>query len=266
LWLKAVHKNRAQNNSFKETMVIFKLQSARKLIAIPAALALLLASCGDKPAAPAASVVLSPTKDTQQQMTPDQVLQMLKEGNARFTTDHTVDRDHKADVAQTGKQGQYPFASVLSCIDSRSPPSLVFDRGVGDLFVASVAGNIVNPDILGSLEYASKVAGSKLVVVLGHTHCGAVKGACDKVELGNITQLLGKITPAVDMTPNTHGADRSSKNHHFVDAVAHNSVKLTVKQILDKSPVLRAMSEKGEIKIVAAMLDVETGKIEFYDK
>jgi carbonic anhydrase len=235
------------------------------------ALAFALSACAQQPAkqadAPAAaqsaSAPLIMTKERQQKMTADQALQMLKEGNARFVSDKTHDRDHPAHVKTTGKEGQYPLASIVNCIDSRTPPSLVFDKGIGDLFVASVAGNIVNPDILGSLEYASKVAGTKLIVVLGHTHCGAVKGACDNVALGNLTQLLAKIRPAVDATPNTHGSDRSSKNHHFVDAVAHNNVHLTVKDIMDKSAVLREMAQKGEIKIVGAMLDVETGKVHF---
>ncbi|MDQ9169725.1 carbonic anhydrase family protein [Oxalobacteraceae bacterium R-40] len=235
------------------------------------ALALALSACAQQPvkqaAAPAAaqsaSAPLIMTKERQQKITADQALQMLKEGNARFVSDQTHDRDHPAHVKTTGKGGQYPLASIVNCIDSRTPPSLVFDKGIGDLFVASVAGNIINPDILGSLEYASKVAGTKLIVVLGHTHCGAVKGACDNVALGNLTQLLAKIRPAVDATPNTHGSDRSSKNHHFVDAVAHNNVHLTVKDIMDKSAVLREMAQKGEIKIVGAMLDVETGKVHF---
>jgi carbonic anhydrase len=247
----------------------FYTASVGKLSAL--ALALVLSACAQQPAkqtaaAPAvqsASAPLIMTKERQQKLTPDQALQMLKEGNARFVADQTHDRDHPEHVKVTGKEGQYPLATIVSCIDSRTPPSLVFDKGIGDLFVASVAGNIVNPDILGSLEYASKVAGSKVIVVLGHTHCGAVKGACDNVALGNLTQLLAKIRPAVDATPNTHGSDRSSKNHHFVDEVAHKNVHLTVKDIMDKSAVLREMAQKGEIKIVGAMLDVETGKVHF---
>jgi carbonic anhydrase len=231
------------------------------------ALALALSACAQQPAkqstaenAPGPVIM---TKELQQKLTPDQALQMLKDGNARFVADKTHDRDHPEHVKVTGKEGQYPLASIVSCIDSRTPPSLVFDKGIGDLFVNSVAGNVVNPDILGSLEYGSKVAGTKLIVVLGHTHCGAVKGACDKVTMGNLSQLLAKIQPAVNATPNTHGSDRSSKNHHFVDAVAHENVHLTVKDIMDKSAVLRELAEKGEIKIVGAMLDVETGKVHF---
>ena len=229
-------------------------------------LSVALAACAGQPAqqtsAPAISAVMTQAK--QKQLSADQALQMLKDGNARFVSGKMEKRDLPAQVKATGHDGQYPFASVVSCIDSRAAPSLVFDQGIGDIFTARVAGNVVNEDILGSLEYASKVAGSKLVVILGHSHCGAVKGACDNAVLGNLTQLVAKIRPAVDATPDTHGADRSSKNHHFVDAVAENSVKMTVKTVMDKSPVLREMAEKGEIKVVGAMLDVETGKIQFY--
>jgi carbonic anhydrase len=228
--------------------------NAEKKVALPAATA---------PAPSPALVGEVMTKEKQSKITPDAAVEMLKKGNQRFASGKTTGRDWMAQINATGKGGQYPFASIVSCIDSRTPPSLVFDQGIGDLFVASVAGNIVNSDILGSLEYASKVAGSKVIVVLGHTHCGAVKGACDSAQLGNLTQLVAKIRPAVNATPNVHGSDRSSKNHHFVDAVAHKNVHLTVKEIMDKSAVLREMAEKGEIKIVGAMLDVETGKVHF---
>ena len=201
-------------------------------------------------------------KERQSQVTPDAAIAMLKQGNERFVSGNMAERDLKAQVKETGK-GQYPFASIVSCIDSRTPPALVFDQGIGDLFVASVAGNIVNPDILGSLEFASKVAGSKLIVVLGHTACGAVKGACDSAKLGNLTQLVNKIRPAVEATPNVNGTDRSSKNYAFVNEAARVNVHLTVKDIMNQSPVLREMAEKGEIKIVGAMLDVNTGKITF---
>jgi carbonic anhydrase len=242
-------------------------------------LAALLAACAQQPVAPPSqqatqgtqsvqAVQVAPktavmTKATQAAMTPDQALQRLKDGNARFVSGAMENRNLPAQVKATGVDGQYPFASIVSCIDSRAAPSQVFDLGVGDAFSARVAGNVVNADILGSLEYASKVAGAKLIVILGHTHCGAVKGACDDAKLGNLTQLLGKIRPAVNATPSAHGADRSSKNHHFVDEVAHGNVKLQVKQLLAKSKVLREMAAKGEIKVVGAMLDVETGKVLF---
>ena len=227
-------------------------------------LSLSLFACAHQPSASIAADPAVMTQAKQNQMSADQALQVLKDGNARFVSGNTIKRDLPAQVKATGHDGQFPLASIVSCIDSRSAPSQVFDQGVGDLFVASVAGNVVNEDILGSLEYASKVAGTKLIVVLGHTHCGGVKGACDAVELGNLTQLVGKIRPAVNMTPDVHGSDRSSKNHHFVDEVAENNVKLQVKAVLDKSPVLREMAQKGQIKVVGAMLDVETGKIRFF--
>jgi carbonic anhydrase len=229
------------------------------------ALSALLAACAYQPGAPqAASQGVTMTKARQEQMTPAQALEELREGNRRFVGGKMLQRNLPEQVKATGHDGQFPFASVVSCIDSRAAPSLVFDQGIGDLFTARVAGNIVNEDILGSLEYASKVAGSKLVVILGHTHCGAVKGACDSAVLGNLTQLVAKIRPAVDATPNTHGTDRSSNNHYFVDAVAENNVKMTVRTLLEKSPVLREMAEKGQIKVVGALLDVETGKVQFY--
>ena len=159
--------------------------------------------------------------------------------------------------------GQYPFATVLSCIDSRATPESLFDLAIGDAFVPRIAGNIVNPDILGSMEFASAAAGSKLIVVLGHTHCGAVKGACDGVKLGNLTGLLNKIRPAVDATPNQSGADRSSKNDLFVDAAALTNVRLTTQAIRRDSEVLRGLEQAGKLRIVAAMLNVQTGKVEF---
>jgi len=191
-------------------------------------------------------------------------LQILKDGNVRFVSGNIETRDLPMQTKATGRDGQYPLASVVSCIDSRADPALVFDQGIGDLFVARVAGNVVNPDILGSLEYASAVAGTKLIVILGHTHCGAVKGACDSAVLGNLTQLVDKIRPAVNATPDKRGGDRSSKNHHFVDAVAETNVHLTVKELLAKSAVLRQMVEKGQVKVVGAMLDVETGEVRFH--
>lgn len=223
-----------------------------------------LFACAHQPSATIAADPAVMTQAKLTQMSAGQALQALKDGNARFVSGNVIKRDLPAQVKATGHDGQFPLASIVSCIDSRSAPSQVFDQGVGDLFVASVAGNVVNDDILGSLEYASKVVGTKLIVVLGHTHCGGVKGACDAAELGNLTQLLNKIRPAVNMTPDVHGSDRSSKNHYFVDEVAENNVKLNVKAVLDKSPVLREMAQKGQVKVIGAMLDVETGKIRFF--
>jgi carbonic anhydrase len=164
-------------------------------------------------------------------------------------------------VKTTG-YSQYPMATVVSCIDSRAGPEIVFDQGIGDVFSARVAGNFVNEDILGSLEFGSKAAGSKLIVVLGHTSCGAIKGACDDVVLGNLTGMLAKIKPAVASV--SMDGDRTSKNDAFVQMVAEANVKRTVNDIMVKSPVLKAMADAGEIKIVGAMLDVKTGVVTWY--
>lgn len=239
------------------------------------AFALLFSSCANLQTAPTATApvaVVKPdtviaealTKERQDKITPAQAIKMLKEGNDRFVSGKMLKRDLVAQAHASGHAGQFPFASVVACIDSRSDPALVFDQGIGDIFTARVAGNIVNPDILGSLEYAAKVAGSKVIVVLGHTHCGAVKGACDKVAMGNLTQLVAKISPAVKATPNVNGPDRTSHNHEFVDEVAEMNVKMTVKAITAKSTILKDMVKKKQIKIIGAMLNVETGEIEFY--
>ncbi|QBC45672.1 carbonic anhydrase [Iodobacter fluviatilis] len=198
------------------------------------------------------------SKAIQASITPDSAIEILKAGNQRFVGGKWIKRNYKKQVMQTAL-GQYPFASIVACIDSRSGSEVVFDQGIGDLFTARVAGNIINPDILGSLEYAAKVAGSKIIVVMGHSQCGAIKGACDGVHMGNLTALLEKIKPAVDATK-TEG-ERSSKNHEFVQDVAHENVEQSIKKIREMSPILKEMEEKGEIKIVGAMYDVSTGKV-----
>jgi carbonic anhydrase len=203
------------------------------------------------------------TREAQAAITPAKALGMLKRGNERFVSGKTVERDLLAQVKQTSK-GQFPFAAVVSCLDSRIPPAIVFDRGIGDLFVARVAGNFVNDDILGSLEFATKLAGAKLIVVMGHTECGAVKGACDAAQLGLLTATLANINPAVravqgDYTP------RGSQNAEFVQAVAETNVQLTMQKLRDRSVVLREMIDKGEIGLVGAMYDVSSGKVTFYE-
>lgn len=205
------------------------------------------------------------TAESQSKLTPDDALAMLKEGNQRFLNGTQRKRELNQQVIQTA-EGQYPFASIVGCIDSRVPQSLIFDQGIGSLFSAKVAGNIINDDILGSLEFACKLAGSKVVVVLGHTSCGAVKGACDQAELGNLTALLSKINPAVLNIKEPQNPElRNSKNSEFVDAVALENVKLTVQNIRTYSNVLRNMEEQGAIKIVGAMYDVKTGAVSFLD-
>lgn len=201
--------------------------------------------------------------ESQGAVSPADVLTMLKDGNQRFLNKEATSRDTHAAIQATAG-GQWPYAAVLSCIDSRVPAEIIFDRGIGDLFNACVAGNFVNTDILGSIEYACKVAGSKLVLVLGHTGCGGVKGACDHIELGNITALCKNIYPAVDATTSADGEDRSSKNIDFVNRVAANNVKMTIEKIKTDSPLLKEMADNGEIDIVGGMYDVGSGKVEFY--
>lgn len=199
------------------------------------------------------------TKQMQKEITPEIALKMLKKGNKRFLEGKMTHRDYLKQVAATG-EGQYPYASIVACLDSRTTPEFLFDQGIGDLFVARVAGNFVNADILGSLEFASKVAGSKLIVVLGHTSCGAVKGACDNVQLGNIASIVNTIKPSVEAVTDVSG-ERSSKNHHYVERVADENIKRTMQDILTKSSILKEMIDKGELKLVGAKLDIKTGAI-----
>jgi len=201
-------------------------------------------------------------KESQSTVTPFLALQYLKEGNQRFVNNLKYNRNLLQQVNET-RDGQWPFAVVLSCIDSRTSAELIFDQGLGDIFSIRIAGNIANEDILGSMEFACKVAGSKLIVVLGHTKCGAVKGACDHVEMGNLTALLSKLRPAVDDETTTK-AERNSKNSEFVENVATINVQRTVDAIMERSHILHEMIEKGEIGICGAMYDVETGVVDFY--
>lgn len=199
------------------------------------------------------------TKQTQEQLTIKDIQTTLEEGNNRFIQNLKTQRDLKAQVVQTSG-GQYPFAVVLSCIDSRVPTELVFDLGVGDIFSVRVAGNIVNEDVLGSIEYACKVAGSKVVVVMGHTKCGAVNAACNHVELGNITPLLEKIQPAVEVIE----SKVVEMNSAAIEEVAMLNVELSIDRLRKESPILDELEKDGAIKIVGAMYDVSTGKVEFY--
>jgi len=205
------------------------------------------------------------TKETQSVLTPDTSLQILKEGNERFQKDLKINRNLLEQVNDTSK-GQYPFATVLSCIDSRVSSELIFDQGIGDIFSVRIAGNFVNEDILGSMEFACKLAGTKVIVVLGHTSCGAVKGACDDAKLGNLTAMLAKITPAVNAVAEPADASlRNSSNIEFVNDVAKKNVQLTIDRIIEESPVLAEMHTNGEIKIVGAMYNIHTGAVEFYN-
>jgi len=205
------------------------------------------------------------TKETQATMTPEKSLQYLKEGNQRFQQNLKANRNLLEQVNDTSS-GQFPFATILSCIDSRVSAELVFDQGLGDIFSVRIAGNIVNEDILGSMEFACKLAGTELIVVLGHTSCGAIKGACDHAEMGNLTKLIQKITPAVNaVTEPKDESLRTSKNLNFVDQVSHVNVQLMIDRIHAESPILTEMEQSGAIKIIGAMYDVNTGAVDFYE-
>jgi carbonic anhydrase len=205
------------------------------------------------------------TKETQSKMTPESSLQNLREGNKRFQENVRLSRNLVQQVRETAS-GQYPYATVLSCIDSRVSSELIFDQGMGDLFSIRIAGNFVNEDILGSMEFACKLAGTKLVVVLGHTACGAVKGACDHARLGNLTTLINKIEPAVAaVSEPTDESLRNSKNIDFVNQVAEKNVMMTIENIRNQSPVLVEMEKNHEIKIIGGMYDISNGEVIFYN-
>jgi len=231
------------------------MKTRRQLLtALPAAGALFAASTytarGDVPAL---------TKEARDKMTPDEILKSLKQGNTRFVNDKMLERDLMAQVKSTST-GQFPSAVVLGCIDSRVPPEFIFDQGIGDIFSPRIAGNFANTDIIGSCEFATLLAGAKVIVVLGHTECGAVKGACDNAQLGNLTTTLSKILPAVYSVQDVKG-ERNSKNKAFVQAVAEQNVRLTTEVLTNRSAVLRDLVEKKKLKVVGAMHDVGTGKV-----
>jgi len=202
------------------------------------------------------------TKELQAQITPLKALELLKEGNKRFVANLQAHRDLLEQVNITS-DGQFPFAIVLSCIDSRTSVELIFDQGLGDVFSARIAGNVVNTDILGSMEFATKVAGSKIIVVLGHSKCGAVKGACDHVEMGNLTELLSKIQPAIYEERETT-ENRTSSNNVFVENVSKLNVKRTVNSIIERSSIIKDLLQKKQIGIVGGMHNLDTGEVEFY--
>ncbi len=203
------------------------------------------------------------TKEMQAAITPQMALELLKKGNERFVNNLKVNRNLLQQANETS-DGQHPFAVILSCIDSRTSAELIFDQGLGDVFSCRIAGNIINEDILGSMEFGCKVAGAKIIVVLGHTRCGAVKGACDHVEMGNLTALLTKIRPAVDDELTTT-ENRNSNNIEFVEKVATINVKRSVKSIIERSTILEHMLENGEIGIVGGCQDIATGHVTFFE-
>lgn len=201
------------------------------------------------------------TKEMQSLITPQKALNLLREGNHRFVNNLKMNRNLLQQANETS-DGQHPFAVILSCIDSRTSAELIFDQGLGDVFSVRIAGNIVNEDILGSMEFGCKVAGAKIIVVLGHTKCGAVKGACDHVQMGNLTALLSKIRPAVE-AETTVKENRDSFNSEFVELVAVLNVENTIKTILNHSPIIKAMVDNGEIGIAGGVHDITTGNVEF---
>ncbi len=240
-----------------------KLESTSYLAALSMALAFVAG------ATPALSETDPPlvervlTQAEQDKLTPDEVLRLLKDGNRRFVSGTLTSRDHSKLVREAAN-GQFPKAMILSCVDSRIPVEDVFDRGIGDVFVARVAGNFENTDILGSMEFACKVSGAKLVLVLGHEHCGAVKAAIDGVVLGNITRMLENIKPAVESISGYEGR-KSSENPEFVHMVAEKNVRLTIEDVRKRSTILKEMEDAGDIKIVGALYDMDTGEIDFLE-
>ena len=201
------------------------------------------------------------TKEMQDAITPEIAFNLLKEGNKRFINNLKANRNLLQQANETS-DGQHPFAVILSCIDSRTSAEIIFDQGLGDIFSVRIAGNIINEDILGSMEFACKVAGSKIIVVLGHSKCGAVKGACDHVEMGNLTALLSKIRPAVD-DETTVRENRNSGNDEFVEKVTAINVRRAMKSIMERSPIIKEMVEKNEIKIIGGVHDLPTGEVFF---
>lgn len=229
-------------------------------------LLLLLAVAGCSTPAPTSTSTpqrrdLAALKAEQAALTPAQVLESLQYGNARFTSGKARPRDMRHEQEVTAA-GQFPHAVLLSCMDSRAPAEFVFDQGLGDLFNARIAGNVANHDIVGSMEFACAAAGAKLVLVMGHTSCGAVKGACDHVQMGNLTGLLDRIQPAVEAVRNVPG-DHNSKNTKFVEAVSEMNVRLTVARIRELSPILRDLEKTGKIQIVGCIYDLDTGRVQF---
>jgi carbonic anhydrase len=203
------------------------------------------------------------TKKTQDQLTPQLAIELLKEGNARFVNNIKAHRNLLEQVNETSA-GQFPFAAILSCIDSRTSAELIFDQGLGDILSIRIAGNILNDDILGSMELACKIAGSKLIVVLGHTNCGAIIGACNNIKLGFMTGLLDKIKPAIKQETETK-TERNEKNETFLRNVTVNNVFITVKKVKEQSSILHEMEQTGQIKIIGGLYDVDTGQVTFFE-
>lgn len=204
------------------------------------------------------------TQERQSAMTPSDALRRLREGNERFVTGRSLRRDLPGEVRATAS-GQYPIAAVVSCLDSRVSPEIVFDQGLGDIFSARVAGNIIDDDITGSLEFATKVSGAKVIVIVGHSACGAIKGACTHVELGHLTQLLNKIEPAVRAMTVNVGGEPDKTDAAFVDEVARENVRRMIRRLLEDSPIIKERLDRAELKVIGAFQDLATGRVQFLD-
>jgi carbonic anhydrase len=248
-----------------ESRYLYFPRRSMKIVAFLAffANALLLTGCSTTFRNGNSITVATQTREKQAAITPAQALALLEAGNERLVSGQMIHRDLHDQVKATSA-GQYPFAAVVTCLDSRTTPEFMFDQGVGDIFSARVAGNIINEDILGSLEFATTVSGAKLIAVIGHTNCGAIKGACDDVQMGHLTSLLARIQPAVNAVQTAPGETRSSKNRDFVEKVAEMHVRLTLKAIREQDPILNDLIERGQIGLVGGIYDLETGKVTFF--
>ncbi len=202
------------------------------------------------------------SKESQNNLTPQQALEMLKEGNQRFVKNLKANRNLQQQVMETS-EGQFPIATIFSCMDSRTSAELIFDKGLGDIFSIRIAGNVLNDDVLGSMEFGAKVVGTKIILVLGHTKCGAVIGACNAVEMGNLTQLLDKIKPAIHAEKETK-ENRTGTNESFVNSVTVNNIQLVMEQIRKQSPIIAEMESQGDVQIVGGLYDVKNGEVTFY--
>ncbi len=205
------------------------------------------------------------SRESQSNLLPETALQYLKEGNLRFVNNLRANRDLLSQVNAT-RDGQYPFATVLSCMDSRTSVELIFDQGLGDIFSIRIAGNVLNQDVIGSMEFGTQLAGSKIIVVLGHTQCGVIKGACENVRVGSLSQLLDKIKPAIDSETITPAGDRNAKNADFVKNVTENNVRHVMKQVTAESPIIAELANSGAIKIVGGVYHLETGAVSFFEE
>jgi carbonic anhydrase len=235
---------------------------ARATVRINAASVAVLIACFVLASATTATGQTTQNAQSQAAMTPDQALRFLQEGNARFVAGMTLRRDLLAQVRDTSA-GQYPFAAVLGCSDSRVAPELIFDTGIGDLFVARIAGNAVDEELLGSLEFATKVAGARLIVVLGHTHCGAVMAACDGVQMGSLTRTLALLEPAVAAARKVAPGKHNSSNPAFVAQVTEFNVRLGARVLVERSPIIADLVREGRLRVVPAIYDVASGRVEF---